>query len=128
MDTQHQTFEALSKAADWHQKKAQTTMNTALERVLEQSSAALERRAGEVSSMVASELDHYRRSYVEHSQAEMQELAREIVDQERARLSESGEIANATFTDRVNRTVMILAAVRRSLPGHRGENALGHGI
>src|SRR6202034_3031611 len=69
-DAQHQTFENLSKASDWYQKKAQTTMQSAFEKVLEQANVGLRDRAAETSSLVASELDHYRRSYVEHTQGE----------------------------------------------------------
>ena len=58
-------------------------------------------KAAEVSSMVASELDHYRRSYVDHSRAEIEEAGKEVTDRERLKLNETAEIANATFTDRV---------------------------
>jgi hypothetical protein len=98
---QHETYEALSKAADWYQKKAQTTMQSALEKAVEQSTSALRGRAAEISSLVASELDHYRRSYVQHSQAEIEEAAKDIVDRERAKLGENAEIAHAGFSDRV---------------------------
>jgi hypothetical protein len=100
-EAQHETYEALSKAADWYQKKAHTTMQTSLEKAVEQSTSALRGRAAEISSLVASELDHYRRSYVEHSQAEIEEVAKEIVDRERGKLGESAEIVHAGFTDRV---------------------------
>jgi len=100
-EAKHDTYEALAKAADWYQKKAQTTMQSALEKAVEQSTAALRGRAAEISSLVASELDHYRRSYVEHSQAEIDEAAREIIDRERSRMGESAETAQASFTDRV---------------------------
>ena len=76
-------------------------MQSALEKAVEQSTAALRGRAAEISSLVASELDHYRRSYVEHSQAEIDEAAREIIDRERSRMGESAETAQASFTDRV---------------------------
>ena len=79
-EAQHETYEALSKAADWYQKKAHTTMQSSLEKAVEQSTSALRGRAAEISSLVASELDHYRRSYVEHSQAEIEEAAKEVVD------------------------------------------------
>jgi hypothetical protein len=101
-EAQHDTYEALAKAADWYQKKAQTTMQSALEKAVEQSTASLRGRAAEISSLAASELDHYRRSYVEHSQAEIEEAAKELVERERSRMTESAEIAHATFTDRVN--------------------------
>jgi len=100
-EAQHETYEALSKAADWYQKKAHTTMQSSLEKAVEQSTSALRGRAAEISSLVASELDHYRRSYVEHSQAEIEEAAKEVVDRERAKLGENADIAHAGFTDRV---------------------------
>ena len=101
-EAQHETYEALSKAADWYQKKAQTTMQTALEKAVDQSTASLRSRAAEISSLVASELDHYRRSYVEHSQAEIDEAAKAVVERERGRLQESADVAHASFTDRVH--------------------------
>ena len=102
-EAQHETYEALSKAADWYQKKAQTTMQTALEKAVEQSTASLRGRAAEISSLVASELDHYRRSYVEHSQAEIDEAAKGVVERERARMAESAETTHASFADRVHK-------------------------
>jgi hypothetical protein len=98
---QHETYEALSKAADWYQKKAHTTMQSSLEKAVEQSTSSLRSRAAEISSLVASELDHYRRSYVEHSQAEIEEAAKDIVSRERMKLGENAEMAHAGFVDRV---------------------------
>ncbi len=98
---QHETYEALSKAADWYQKKAHTTMQSSLEKAVEQSTSALRGRAAEISSLVASELDHYRRSYVEHSQAEIEEAVKDVVDRGRAKLGENAEMAHAGFADRV---------------------------
>ncbi len=102
-EAQHETFEALSKASDWYQKKAQTTMQSSLEKAVEQSATALRGRAAEISSLVASELDHYRRSYVEHSRGEIEEAAKEVLDRERGKLGESAEMVQATFSDRVQR-------------------------
>ncbi len=98
---QHETYEALSRAADWYQKKAHATMQASLEKAVEQSTSALRGRAAEISSLVASELDHYRRSYVEHSQAEIEDAAKEIVAREREKLGENAEMAHAGFVDRV---------------------------
>jgi hypothetical protein len=100
-EAQHETYESLLKASEWYQKKAQTTMQTTLERAVEQSTSTLRDRAAEVSSLVASELDHYRRTYVEHSQAEIEDVAKELVDREKSKLTETAEIATAGFTDRV---------------------------
>jgi len=102
-ETQHETYEALSKASEWYQKKAQTTMQSSLEKAVEQSTTTLRDRAAEVSSMLASELDHYRRTYVEHSTAQIEDAASEVVSREREKLNESSQIATATFSDQVQR-------------------------
>jgi hypothetical protein len=104
-ETQHITYEALSKASDWYTKKAQTTMQAALERGVEQSTAALRDRAAEVSSLVASELDHYRRTYVDHSQAQIEEIAKDVVERERVTMSEAAEMTTAGFSDRIQQLV-----------------------
>lgn len=99
-EAQHSTYEALLKAADWYQKKAQTTMQTTLEKAVEQSTGNLRDRAAEISRLVASELDHYSRTYVDHSQARIEEAAKETVERERGKLKETADIANASFADR----------------------------
>ena len=104
-ETQHTTYEALSKASDWYTKKAQTTMQSALERGVEQSTSALRDRAAEISSLVASELDHYRRTYVDHSQAQIEEIAKEVVDRERGKMTEAAEMTTAGFSDRIQQLV-----------------------
>ncbi len=103
VETQHETYEALLKASEWYQKKAQTTMQTTLERSVEQSTTALRDRAAEISSLLASELDHYRRTYVEHSQAQIEDAAKEVVDRERGKLNENAEMAASGFSDQVHR-------------------------
>jgi hypothetical protein len=102
-ETQHHTYEALLKASEWYQKKAQTTMQTSMERSVEQATTSLRDRAAETSRLLASELDHYRRTYVEHSQAQIEDAAKEVVDRQRNKLSENAEVAGATFANQVNR-------------------------
>ena len=101
-ETQHATYEALLKASEWYQKKAHSTMQSSMEKMVEQSSTALRDRAAEVSSLLASELDHYRRTYVEHSTAQIDESAKEIVSRERDKMSETAQMATAGFTDQVH--------------------------
>jgi hypothetical protein len=103
VETEHTTYESLLKASEWYQKKAQTTMQSTMERAVEQSTGALRDRAAEISSLLASELDHYRRTYVEHSQAQIEETAKEVADRERGKFSETADIASADFADRVHR-------------------------
>ncbi len=102
-ETQHATYESLLKASEWYQKKAHSTMQSSMEKMVEQSSTALRDRAAEVSSLLASELDHYRRTYVEHSTAQIDESAKEIVSRERDKMSENAQMATAGFTDQVHR-------------------------
>ena len=102
-EAQHATYESLLKASEWYQKKAHSTMQSSMEKMVEQSSTALRDRAAEVSSLLASELDHYRRTYVEHSTAQIDESAKEIVSRERDRMSETAQMATAGFTDQVHR-------------------------
>jgi hypothetical protein len=102
-ETQHATYESLLKASEWYQKKAHSTMQSSMEKMVEQSSTVLRDRAAEVSSLLASELDHYRRTYVEHSTAQIDESAKEIVSRERDKMSESAQMATAGFTDQVHR-------------------------
>jgi hypothetical protein len=103
VETEHTTYESLLKASEWYQKKAQTTMQSTLERAVEQSTTSLRDRAAEISSLLASELDHYRRTYVEHSQGQIEEAAKEVVDRERGKLNETADIASADFADRVHK-------------------------
>ncbi|MGA7963796.1 MAG: hypothetical protein WCA33_19055, partial [Candidatus Acidiferrales bacterium] len=102
-EMQHQTYESLLKASDWYQKKAHSTMQASLEKAVEQSSTALRDRAAEVSSLLASELDHYRRTYVEHSTAQIEDSAKEIVARQRDKMNETSQMAGAGFSDQVHR-------------------------
>jgi hypothetical protein len=103
-EAQHTTYEALMKASEWYQKKAHTTMQSSLEKAVEQSAGALRDRAAEISSLAASELDHHRRTYTEYGQAQMEETATEILARERAKLNEAVEMAGAGFADRAQQT------------------------
>jgi hypothetical protein len=102
-ETQHSTYDALLKASEWYQKKAHTTMQTSLDKVVEQSSTALRDRAAEVSSLLAAELDHYGRTYVEHSTAQIEDAAKDIATRERDKMSETAQMATASFSDQVHR-------------------------
>lgn len=102
-DASHTTFEALYKASEWYQKKAQAGMQSALEKVLEQSTGNMRDRAAELSRMFASELDHCSRSYVEHAQGMMEESAKEINERTRQNLTEIVQTISATATDELSR-------------------------
>ena len=89
-ETTHTTFESLFKTAEWYEKKVQMQMQAALEKGLEQAGVGLREKAGEISGLFASELDHYNRSYVEHAHSQLDEASREVF--ERAR-QQSAELA-----------------------------------
>ena len=87
-ETTHATFESLFKTADWYEKKVQMQMQSALEKGLEQAAVGLREKAGEISRLFASELDHYNRSYVEHAHSQIEEAAREVFDHARRQSAE----------------------------------------
>jgi hypothetical protein len=99
-ETTHATFEALFKSADWYEKKVQTQMQSTLEKGLDQATANMREKAGELSGQFATELDHYSRSYVEHSQSQIVENAREIAEKAKAEMAQAGEATATNFTDR----------------------------
>lgn len=101
-DATHTTFEALYKAAEWYQKKAQTSMQTALDKGVEQATSSLREKAAEVSTLFAAELDHYSRSYVEHTRGLLEEAGRDQVGRTRQQLGEAAETTAATFGDEVH--------------------------
>ncbi len=102
-ETTHTTFEGLYKASEWYQKKAQTSMQSALERAVEQASATLREKAGEMSSLFATELDHYSRSYTEHTEGLLEESAKKVVDAARTQLGEASATTLAGMGDEAQR-------------------------
>lgn len=101
-DTQHTTFEAIYKSSEWYEKKVQTQMQAAMERGLEQASNSLREKAGEISGLFATELDHYSRSYVDHTQGQMDETVKEGVERARGQITQAADTTAATFGDRVH--------------------------
>ncbi len=100
----HTTFESLFKSSEWYQKKAQTSMQAALERSLDQATDGLRERAAEISRLFASELDHYSRSYVEHTQGLLEETAKDSVALGREQLRQAAETTAAALSDELHRT------------------------
>jgi hypothetical protein len=99
-ETTHTTFEALFKSAEWYEKKIQTQMQSTMEKGLEQATATLREKARDFSALFATELDHYSRSYVEHSQTQMEENARDAAERGGRQLAQAGDTAAASFTGR----------------------------
>ena len=76
-ETVHTTFESLFKSADWYEKKVQTQMQNTLEKGVEQISTELRDKAREFSALFATEMDHYSRSFVEHTHGQIHEIGRQ---------------------------------------------------
>jgi hypothetical protein len=103
-DLKHQVVEELYKSAEWYEKKAQTQIQSQADRAIEQAANHLRERAGEVSSVFASELDHSSHSFVGHTQTQMEEVVRDSFERARALFAEAADTTAAAFTDEVQRT------------------------
>jgi hypothetical protein len=101
-NTTHETFEQLYKSAEWYQHKSQTSMQTAFEKGITQSTTQLREKAAEISTMFASELEHYSRSYAEHTQGLLEEAAKEMTSRMRAQVVETTEAGAAKFSDEIH--------------------------
>jgi len=99
----HTTFEQLYKSAEWYQRKAQTSMQSAFEKGMAQATTHLREKAAEISTLFASELDHYSRSYTEHTQGLLEEAAKELTARLRRQLGETMETTAAQFGDETHR-------------------------
>lgn len=96
-DLSHSTFEALSKAATWYEKKAHAGIEAATQRGMEQAASTLKEKAAEVSRLFASEMDHHSRSYSEHMRGLMEESAQEAARLGPQRLQQEATEAAARF-------------------------------
>jgi hypothetical protein len=102
-DLKHQTVDDLMKSAEWYEKKAQTQIQCLTENTVEQAENKFREKAGEVSSVFASELDHSSRSFIGHTQTQMEEVVRDAFNQARALFAEAAETTTAAFTDEIQR-------------------------
>jgi len=103
-DLKHQMVKELLKSAEWYEKKAQTQIQNLTERTVEQAGTQLREKAGEISSVFASELDHSSRSFVGHTHTQMEEVVRDSFERARALFAEAADTTAAAFTDAVQRT------------------------
>jgi hypothetical protein len=103
-DLKHQVIEELFRSAEWYEKKAQTQIQNQADRAVEQAANQLREKAGEMSSVFASELDHSSRNFVGHTQTQMEEVVRESFERTRALFAEAADTTAAAFTDEVQRT------------------------
>src|SRR6266850_2217371 len=103
-DLKHQVIEELFRSAEWYEKKAQTQIQNQADRAIEQAANQLREKAGEMSSVFASELDHSSRNFVGHTQTQMEEVVREAFERTRALFAEAADTTAAAFMDEVQRT------------------------
>ncbi len=101
-DTTHAAFESMFKTADWYEKKVQTQMQSSLEKGLEQAGDELRTKAGEMSGAYATELDHYSRSYVDHSKDQIEEILREASGRVRENAQHAADGVAANFSERAS--------------------------
>jgi hypothetical protein len=102
-ELKHQTVDDLMKSAEWYEKKAQTQIQSLTEKTVEQAENQFREKAGEVSSVFASELDHSSRSFLAHTQTQMEEVVRDAFENARALFAEAAETTTAAFTDEIQR-------------------------
>jgi hypothetical protein len=103
VDLKHQAVDDLMKSAEWYEKKAQTQIQSLTEKTVEQAENQFREKAGEVSSVFASELDHSSRSFIGHTQTQMEEVVRDAFEHARALFAEAAETTTAAFTDEIQR-------------------------
>ncbi len=100
----HATFEAIYKSSEWYEKKVSTQMQASLDKGLDQATNSLRERAGEISGVFASELDHYSRTYVEHSQTQMDEAIKDAIERGRTQVAGAADAAGTAFRDTIHQT------------------------
>jgi hypothetical protein len=102
-ELKHQTVDDLMKSAEWYEKKAQTQIQNFTEKTVEQAESQFREKAGAVSTVFASELDHSSRGFISHTQHQMEEVVRDAFEHSRALFAEAAETTTAAFTDEIQR-------------------------
>jgi hypothetical protein len=101
-DTIQAVFQYFTKASEWYQKKAQTSVSAVADRVLEETSVKLRDQAAEVARLCATELNHQSTSFVEHTRGILEEARSELAARARRELDELRAVAGATFEAEVH--------------------------
>jgi len=102
-ELKQQAIEDIFKSSEWYEKKAQTQITNSTEKAVEQTSQAFREKAGEISAMFTSELDHASRSFVTHTRTQIDDAVRDGFDRARALFSEAADTTSAAFTDEIQR-------------------------
>src|SRR5215475_8131682 len=114
-DLKHQVVVEVQKSSEWFEKKAQTQIQNHSEKAIDQTANQLRDKAGEMSSVFATELDHSSRNFIAHTQTQMDDVVRDSFERARALFAEVSDTTTAAFTDEIQRTA------RRELRGYAEE-------
>lgn len=106
-DISHSTMESLFKSSAWYEKKIHTQMQSAVDKGTEQASEALRVRAGEMSGLFASELDHYSRSFIEHAQGQLNESVKDALSHTQQTIQEAVEAGSAEVGTKARRAAQV---------------------
>ena len=106
-DISHATMESLFKSSAWYEKKIHTQMQTAIDKGTEQASEALRVRAGEMSGLFASELDHYSRSFIEHAESQLNENVKDALSHTQQSILEAVEAGSAEVGTKARRAAQV---------------------
>lgn len=111
----HQVVDELQKSAEWYEKKAQTQIQNYSEKSVEQAANQLRDKAGEISGVFATELDHSSRNFLRHTQTQMNDVVRDSFDRARSLFAEAADTTTAAFIDEIQVTA------RQELGGYNQE-------
>jgi hypothetical protein len=106
-DLSHSTMESLFKSSSWYEKKIHTQMQNAMDKGTEQAAETLRVRAGEMSGLFASELDHYSRSFIEHSQSQLAENVKETLSNTQHSILEAVEAGRVEVGTKARRAAQV---------------------
>lgn len=111
----HHVADELQKSAEWYEKKAQTQIQNYSDRAAEQTASQLRDKAGEISGVFATELDHSSRNFLRHTQTQMNDVVRDSFEHARSLFAEAADTTTAAFIDEIQRTA------RQELGGYNEE-------
>jgi hypothetical protein len=101
-DTIHGVFQYFTKATEWYQKKAQTSVSAVADHLLEETSVRLRDQAAEVARLCATELNHQSGSFVEHTRGMLEEARHDLAGRARQQLDDLRSTAASTFEAEVH--------------------------
>jgi hypothetical protein len=106
-DISHSTIESLFKSSTWYEKKIHTQMQGAIDKGTDQAAETLRVRAGEMSGLFASELDHYSRSFIEHAQGQLAETVKDTLSHTQQTIQEAVDAGSAEVGAKARRAAQV---------------------